>query len=78
MEKPVIAQKSPFIFKLEPGTYWWCACGMSKDQPFCDGSHKGSNFTPQKLVLEKAEQIALCGCKMTNSQPRCDGTHRSL
>jgi len=78
MEKPVIAQKSPFVIKLEPGTYWWCACGMSNNQPFCDGSHKGSDFTPQKLVLEKEEQVALCGCKMTGSQPRCDGTHRSL
>ncbi len=78
MDKPNIAQRTPYVVKLEPGTYWWCSCGLSSNQPFCDGSHKETNFTPQKIVLEQTEQIAFCGCKMTGNQPRCDGSHRNV
>ena len=79
MATPEIAQKAPFAVDVEAGkSYWWCACGKSKKQPFCDGSHKGSEFTPTKFTLEKAERVVLCGCKMTKNGPRCDGTHKTL
>ena len=61
MPEPVIAQKSPFVQKVEPGTYWWCACGKSKGQPFCDGSHKGSGFAPLKADALRLEVLATNG-----------------
>lgn len=78
MSKPTIAQKGPYVMDLKPGTYWWCACGRSKNQPFCDGSHKGSEFAPVKFELETAKQVALCGCKQTATRPFCDGAHKKL
>lgn len=78
MTEPVIAQKGPYVLELEPGTYWWCACGRSKNQPFCDGSHQGSPFSPVKLEIQTRTQVALCGCKRSGNKPRCDGTHRGL
>lgn len=78
MDKPNIPQKQPYLLDLEAGTYWWCACGQSKNQPFCDGSHKGSGFNPVKTVLETSKKVALCGCKHTHGAPFCDGTHRKL
>jgi CDGSH-type Zn-finger protein len=77
-EKPVIASKSPAVMKLETGEHWWCSCGKSKDQPFCDGSHKGSSFTPQKVVIEESRTIALCNCKHSAKGAMCDGTHSQL
>lgn len=76
--KPEIAQKSPYVIELKPGTYWWCACGLSKNQPFCDGSHKTTRFTPVKLDLTEAKKVVLCGCKHTANKPFCDGTHKTL
>jgi CDGSH-type Zn-finger protein len=78
MDQPEIAQKSPFVLDLAAGTYWWCACGRSKNQPFCDGSHKGSGFTPVKFELSQPGQVALCGCKRSARKPHCDGTHKRL
>ncbi len=78
MSEPNIAQKSPYAVELEPGTYWWCACGRSQNQPFCDGSHKGSEFTPTKLELTEKKQVWLCGCKHSANKPHCDGTHQKL
>ncbi len=78
MSKPVIAQKGPYVLELEPGTYWWCACGRSKSQPFCDGSHQGTGLAPVEFKLEVRTQVALCGCKRTQSPPYCDGTHQGL
>jgi CDGSH-type Zn-finger protein len=78
MSNPEIPQKSPYILELAPGTYWWCACGKSKNQPFCDGSHKGSAFTPVKLDLATTTKVALCGCKHSGKPPFCDGTHNKL
>lgn len=78
MSKGVCVQKSPYAVELEAGDHYWCACGQSKKQPFCDGSHKGSAFAPVKFTLDKKETKYLCGCKATNSPPFCDGTHNKL
>lgn len=78
MTEPVIAKKSPYILQLEPGDYWWCACGKSANQPFCDGSHKGSEFSPVKFTVTSRAPIAPCGCKRSSDQPYCDGTHNAI
>jgi CDGSH-type Zn-finger protein len=66
------------VLDLEPGTYYWCACGKSNNQPFCDGSHKGSGFTPKKIEIEEKKKAALCGCKHSKNGAFCDGTHKKL
>jgi CDGSH-type Zn-finger protein len=78
MSEPVCAQKAPYWVELEPGDYHWCACGHSKKQPFCDGSHKGTGIEPRKFTVTQKEKKALCGCKATKSAPFCDGTHKAL
>lgn len=78
MNEPVIAQKFPYALELEPGKYWWCACGRSANQPFCDGSHKDTGFSPVPFELAEAKKVWLCGCKHTKNQPYCDGTHKVL
>jgi CDGSH-type Zn-finger protein len=78
MSEPVIAQKVPYPEDLEPGTYWWCACGKSQKQPFCDGSHKDTEFTPVKLEITEKTKVYLCGCKHSHDKPFCDGTHNKL
>ena len=78
MDQPEIAQKSPYVLELAPGTYWWCACGKSKNQPFCDGSHQGSAFTPVKTEIAAPQKVALCGCKRSKTPPFCDGSHNKL
>jgi CDGSH-type Zn-finger protein len=78
MDKPVIAQSSPYDVDVEAGkTYVWCACGKSATQPFCDGSHEGTGFSPLPFKAEKTETVFFCGCKKTRSQPLCDGSHLS-
>lgn len=77
-DQPVVPQKFPYILNLAPGTYYWCACGRSATQPFCDGSHKGTAFTPHEFTVEKPSTVILCGCKHTADRPFCDGAHASL
>lgn len=78
-DAPKIAQTAPFPVEVEEGkTYFWCACGQSQRQPFCDGSHKGSDFTPVKYTAEKTGRVFFCGCKHTGRQPLCDGSHSKL
>lgn len=79
MDERVVAQKAPFEVAVEAGkAYWWCACGRSAAQPFCDGSHKGTSFTPIKWVAAASEPAWFCGCKQTGSPPLCDGSHQAL
>ncbi len=78
MSEPVIFDKKPAVLELEAGDYWWCSCGQSKTQPFCDGAHKGSGFTPVKFTLEEKKKVAACQCKYTNNKPFCDGAHVKL
>jgi CDGSH-type Zn-finger protein len=79
MEKAVVAQKSPYQVDVEAGrNYFWCACGRSQKQPFCDGSHKGTGLTPVPYKADATRPVWLCGCKQTKSPPMCDGTHKSL
>ena len=78
MDKPVVAQKSPYATDVEAGkTYWWCACGRSKTQPFRDGSHKGTSFSPVEYKAELSRKVYFCGCKQTGNQPLCDGSHKA-
>jgi CDGSH iron-sulfur domain-containing protein 3 len=79
MEKPVVAQKSPIAVDVKEGkTYYWCACGRSSNQPFCDGSHKGTSFEPLAFTAEKDKKVYLCACKNTKNPPYCDGSHTKL
>ncbi len=78
MSKPEVPQKSPYVLDTKAGKYAWCACGKSAKQPFCDGSHKGTEFTPVIIEIQEDKKIAWCGCKHTKNGTFCDGTHSSL
>lgn len=79
MTEPTIAQKSPFAVETEAGkSYFWCSCGESSKQPFCDGSHKGSTFAPTKFTAEKDGKVFFCGCKKSSRGALCDGTHNKI
>lgn len=72
-------KKEPLVVDLEAGKdYWWCACGRSATQPFCDGSHKGSAFSPKKFTAARSERAWLCVCKASSNAPFCDGSHNKL
>jgi CDGSH-type Zn-finger protein len=76
MEKPVCAQSAPYAVEVEEGkTYYWCACGRSQTQPFCDGSHAGTEFRAVAYKAEKSGTAYFCGCKKTGTPPLCDGSH---
>lgn len=79
MSEPTVASRTPIAVEVEAGRkYWWCSCGLSKSQPFCDGSHKGSAFSPVPFEPEQAGRVWLCGCKRTAGAPFCDGSHKAL
>lgn len=73
-----VPQKMPYVMEVKAGTYFWCSCGQSSKQPYCDGSHKGSEFTPVKEVVEADKKVAWCGCKHSGNAPFCDGAHSKL
>jgi CDGSH-type Zn-finger protein len=79
MADPIPAQKAPYGTPVAEGTeYYWCACGRSASQPFCDGSHKGTGLSPMAFKAAKTEEAWLCGCKASSNKPFCDGSHRKL
>jgi CDGSH-type Zn-finger protein len=79
MSEPVIAAKQPFAVELESGKkYAWCACGLSKKQPYCDGSHKTTDIRPLVFEVTEKKTVHLCQCKHTKNPPYCDGSHKSL
>ncbi len=79
MSKPEIAAKNPFPVEVETSKdYYWCSCGKSKSQPFCDGSHKGSEFNPLKYTANENKTVYFCGCKNSSNGALCDGSHKSL
>lgn len=78
-EVPIIAKKGPYPTEVVEGkNYFWCACGRSQNQPFCDGSHKDTGITPVKYTAEKTGKVFFCGCKQSGKAPLCDGTHNKL
>lgn len=78
MTEPTIAAKRPEVLDLQPGTYYWCACGRSAKQPFCDGAHKGTGLAPLAFEITEPQRVALCACKHTAGKPFCDGSHKHL
>jgi len=78
MADPRIASRTPFVIDVQPGTYAWCSCGQSKKQPYCDGSHAGTGFSPKIETITTARKVAWCGCKHAASKPFCDGAHKKL
>ncbi len=78
MDKPVVFDTKPVRVSLEPGTYYWCACGRSTKQPFCSGAHKGTGIPPVAFTLEEKKEVWLCNCKQSGNKPFCDGTHKTL
>ena len=79
MDEAHIAARAPKKVPLHGGQdYWFCTCGHSADQPFCDGAHKGKGFAPLKFTAEKDGEAWLCQCKRTKRSPFCDGTHKTI
>lgn len=78
MEQPEIAQKAPYVIEEKPNIYRWCSCGKSSKQPYCDGSHKGTEFRPVAVEITEEKKVAWCGCKQSSKGAFCDGTHKKL
>ena len=78
MASPKIVAKQPMQVALEKGEHYWCACGLSKSQPFCDGSHRGTGIEPHPFTVDEPQDGYLCMCKHTKNPPYCDGTHNQL
>lgn len=78
MAEPMISDTKPAVMNLKARTYYWCSCGHSQGQPFYDGSHAGTEFSPLRFSIEEEKQVALCNCKSTKNPPFCDGTHSQL
>ncbi len=76
MTEPVRASNTPYAVDVEAGkSYWWCSCGKSAKQPFCDGAHKDTGMTPVKYEATETRKVFFCGCKATAKAPMCDGAH---
>ena len=79
MSEPKVAKKGPYAVEVEAGkTYYWCACGLSAAQPFCDGSHKSVGAAPMAFTAERSGEVHFCGCKRSGAKPMCDGSHRNV
>jgi CDGSH-type Zn-finger protein len=79
MTTPIVAQKSPYATDVEEGkTYYWCACGRSAKQPFCDGSHKDTGISPTPYKADASKKVWFCGCKASNNGVMCDGSHNKI
>lgn len=78
MEKPKIAQKAPYVQNVKTGTYYFCTCGLSTTQPFCDGSHVDTGFAPKMVEITEDKTVAWCGCKNSEKGAFCDGAHAKL
>jgi CDGSH-type Zn-finger protein len=78
MTEPKIPARTPYVLDVQPGAYAWCACGRSKTQPYCDGSHAGTGIVPKIVTIDAAGKVAWCGCKHTCTKPFCDGSHKKL
>lgn len=79
MTEALIAAKAPLPVDVESGkTYWWCACGRSARQPFCDGAHQGTGITPTQYVATESQRVWFCACKQSAAAPLCDGSHKRL
>ncbi len=70
--------KQPIVMEMKPGKYAWCACGLSKNQPFCDGSHQKTEHSPIITEISETKKVAWCGCRQTQHPPFCDGNHTKL
>ena len=78
-EQPAIGGKAPVAVEVKAGEeYWWCACGRSQSQPFCDGSHEGTSFEPRQYIAPESKRVFFCTCKRTKTMPLCDGSHKEL
>lgn len=77
-EEPIVCDTKPILLEVEPGKHFWCACGRSSSQPFCDGSHKGTGIQPVMTELKETKKLAFCMCKHTGNPPLCDGSHAKV
>ena len=73
-----MSDKHPITLDLEQGTYYWCSCGKTKNQPFCDGSHEGTTFLPIEFKITEKKEVTLCNCQRTSDGPYCDGSHENI
>ena len=78
MENPTAEALKPMIMEIDEGTIYWCSCGKSRNQPFCDGSHAGTSFSPLEVLVERKRKFAMCLCKHTRNPPYCDGAHSKI